>query len=66
MWTEATRIQYERQNARYASDRTEGEWALIAPHLPAAKPIGRPRTAVLPEVINAPFHLLSTGCLARV
>jgi transposase len=35
---------------------------LITPHLPAAKPIGRPRTTVLREVINALFYLLSTGC----
>ena len=66
MWTETTRKQYERQSARYASDLTDGEWALIAPHLPAAKPIGRPRTTVLREVINALFYLLSTGCQWRM
>ncbi len=62
MWTETIRKQYERQSERYASDLTDGEWALITPHLPAAKPIGRPRTTVLREVINALFYLLSTGC----
>jgi transposase len=66
MWTETTRKQYERQSARYASDLADGEWALIAPHLPAAKPIGRPRTAVLREVINALLYLLSTGCQWRM
>ena len=66
MWTETTRKQYERQSERYASDLTDGEWALITPHLPAAKPIGRPRTTVLREVINALFYLLSTGCQWRL
>ena len=66
MWTETTRKQYERQSERYASDLTDGEWAVIAPHLPAAKPIGRPRTTVLREVINALFYLLSTGCQWRL
>ncbi len=39
---------------------------MIAPHLPAAKPVGRPRTTVLREVINALFYLLSTGCQWRL
>ena len=62
MWGETTRKPYERQGARSASELTEGEWALIAPRVPTAKPIGRPRTTVLREVINALFYLLSTGC----
>ncbi len=66
MWTETTRKQYERQSARYASDRAEGKWALIVPHLPATKPIGRPRTTVLRKVINALLYLLSTGCQWRM
>ena len=43
MWTETTRRQYRREDLRYASDMTDPEWALIEPHLPAAKPLGRPR-----------------------
>ena len=66
MWTETTRQQYERQSARYASELTEGEWALIAPHLSAAKPSGRPRTTVSRELINALVYLLSTGCQRRM
>ncbi len=66
MWTETTRKQYERQSERYASDLIDGEWALITPHLPAAKPIGWPRTTVFREVINALFYLLSTGCQWRL
>jgi putative transposase len=37
----------------YTSEVTHGEWALIAPLLPAAKPGGRPRTTDLREVVNA-------------
>ncbi len=66
MWTKTTRKQYERPNARYASDLANGEWALIAPHLPAAKAISRPRTTVLREVTNALLYLLSTGCQWRM
>ena len=29
-WTELTRAQYERGGGRYASDASDGEWALIA------------------------------------
>src|ERR1700730_3857773 len=43
MWTEITRPKYEREGQRYASDVTDAEWALIEPHMPAAKPLGRPR-----------------------
>ena len=43
MWTEITRRKYERKGQLYASDVTDAEWALIEPHMPAAKPLGRPR-----------------------
>jgi putative transposase len=41
-WTEITRRQYRRDQLRYASDLTDGEWQSIAPHLPPAKLLGRP------------------------
>src|SRR6202048_4493862 len=43
MWTEITRRKYQREGQRYASDLTDAEWVLIEPHLPAVKPLGRPR-----------------------
>ena len=43
MWTEITRRKYVREGQRYASNLTDAEWALIEPHMPAAKPLGRPR-----------------------
>ena len=53
MWTEITRPKYEREGQRYASDLTDAEWALIAPHMPAAKRLGRPRETELRAVVDA-------------
>ena len=65
-WTETTRPHYERDCSRYASDMTDAEWALIAPHLPPAKDLGRPRTTDLREVVNALLYMASTGCQWRM
>src|SRR5580704_14390369 len=40
MWTKITRLKYERDAERYASDLTDAEWALIEPHMPAVKAFG--------------------------
>jgi transposase len=61
MWTETTRPQYRREDLRYASDMTDAEWALIAPHLPAAKRLGRPRCVALRAVVEALLYLLRTA-----
>ena len=53
MWTEITRRKYEREGQRYASDLTHAEWALIEPHMPAAKRLGRPRATELRAVLDA-------------
>ncbi|MFQ6018603.1 MAG: IS5 family transposase [Kiloniellaceae bacterium] len=66
MWTEITRLKYERDGLRYASDMTDEEWALIAPLLPPARPLGRPRTTDLREVVNALLYLLRGGCPWRL
>ena len=66
MWTETTRKKYERKTERYASDVTDEEWALIADELPERRPLGRPRTTDLREVVNAIFYLLRTGCQWRL
>jgi hypothetical protein len=42
VWTKITRPKYERAGQRYASDLTDAEWAVIEPHMPAPKPLGRP------------------------
>ncbi len=48
----------------YKTDLTDGQWCLIEPILPEAKPGGRPRSTNLREVINAIFYQLRTGCPA--
>ena len=64
-WTEITRRQYRRAGGRYASDLTDGEWALLAPLMPAASAIGRPRETDLRTVMNALLYIASTGCQWR-
>ena len=61
MWTETTRRQYRRDDLRYASEMTDAEWALIEPHLPAAKRLGRPRCVALRAVVGALLYLLRTA-----
>src|SRR5271168_5084850 len=65
MWTEITRRKYERGGQRYASDVTDAEWALIEPHMPAAKPLGRPREIELRAVLDAILYIARTGCQWR-
>ncbi len=55
VWTEITRSKYRREGLRYASDLTDAEWAVIAPHMPAPRQPGRPRRTPLREVVNALF-----------
>lgn len=65
-WTKTARREYERDCARYASDLTDREWALIAPFLPRPRRLGRPRTSDLREVVNAVFYMATTGCQWRM
>lgn len=65
-WTDITRGDYVRKAARYASDLSGREWALIAPLLPGPKPVGRPHVANLREVANAILYMVSTGCQWRM
>jgi hypothetical protein len=51
-WTEITRPHYVRQGLRYASDTTDGEWALIAPWMPPPKRLGRRRKTKLRAVVE--------------
>src|SRR6266700_1963461 len=66
MWTEITRPKYEREGRRYASDLTDGEWALIEPHMPVAKPLGPPREIELRAVLDAILYIARTGCQWRM
>jgi len=64
-WTETTRRQYGRSGLRYASDLTDGEWALLKPLMPPPSRIGRPRERDLRVVTNAILYMASTGCQWR-
>jgi transposase len=61
-WTKTARHEYARRAQRYSSDLTDREWALIAPLLPGPRPVGRPRTINLREVVNAILYMASAGC----
>ncbi|SRR6266481_1405217 len=50
----------------YDTDMTDAAWARVGPVLPAARPVGRPRTTNLRAVLNAIFYLLRSGCQWRL
>ena len=55
-----------KERSAYPSDLTDDEWAILAPHIPAAKPGGRPREVEMREVCNAIFYVLKSGCHWRM
>jgi len=61
-WTGTTREQYRRDGLRFASDTTDAEWSFLEALMPPEAGLGRPRKAVLREVVNAILYLLWTGC----
>ena len=60
-WTEITRAKYRRDGLRYASDMTDGEWALVEPFMPKRRRLGRPRKTELRAVVDAILYLASSG-----
>ena len=50
---------------RYPSDLRAAEWALLAPHIPAVKPGGRPARWSRWELVNAILYVLRNGCVWR-
>ena len=65
-WDETTRHDHRRVSARYPSDMTDQEWAVIAPLLPPAKAGGRPRKTDLRAVMDAILYIASSGCQWRM
>lgn len=61
-WTEITRPDYDRRGQRYASDTTDEEWALVAPFMPPASKVGRPRRTDMRAVWDAIQYMAATGC----
>ena len=66
MWTKITRPKYQRAAQRYASDLTDAEWAVIEPHMPATKHLGRPRETDLRAVLGSILYIARTGCQWRM
>ncbi|WP_210253006.1 transposase [Beijerinckia sp. L45] len=64
-WNEADRTKYDVIRARYSTDVSEAELALIAPLLPAPKRRGRrPTNAVI--ILNALFYMIRCACPWRL
>ena len=61
MWNATTREQYTRTAARYETDLTDAEWAVIAPHMPPPAKRGRPRDWTFREIMNGIFYILRGG-----
>jgi len=51
--------------ARYPTDLTDRQWAILEPRLPSAKPGGRPRSVDLREVVDAVLYVLRNGIVWR-
>jgi transposase len=66
MWTETTRVKYERKSGRYASDTTDLEWQWIEPLMVVKEGRGRPRKWPMREIVNAMFYILRSGCSWRL
>jgi putative transposase len=54
------------RRARYPSDLTDSQWAVVAPMIPDAAPGGRPRKADKREIVEAILYLLRAGCAWRL
>ncbi len=50
----------------YPTDLSDAEYAYLAPHLPAAKPRGRPRAHPVREIADAICYLIRSGCAWRL
>lgn len=53
------------RTSNYPSDLTDGQWALVEPHLPVSPGGGRPPKTDLRDVVDAILYLLHTGCQWR-
>jgi putative transposase len=53
-------------STRYASDLSDTEFELIAPHVAQKDGSGKKRTVDIREVLNAIFYRVRTGCQWRM
>src|SRR6476646_7567580 len=61
MCTPTSREQHSRTAARYETDLTDAEWAILAPHMPPPANRGRRRDWTFREIINGIFYVLRGG-----
>jgi len=50
----------------YPSDLSDAQWKLLEPHIPPAKPGGRPRSVDMREVLNGILYVVRSGCAWRL
>lgn len=61
-WTETARRDHARGGLRYASDCTDGEWAVVCRLLTPTAKEGRPRKHKARDLWNAIQYIAATGC----
>jgi len=66
MWTSATRRQHSRKNARYETDLTDEERAVVARFFPASPVRARSHKWGMREIVNAIFYVLRGGIAWRL
>jgi transposase len=65
MWTPAARAELARQAQPYTTCRTDAEWQIAQPVLPAPAPCGRPRRWSMRILLDGMLYVLRTGCAWR-
>ena len=65
-WTDITRQQHNRDCARYPSDLSDGEWAVVEKFIPPPRRGGRPRTTDMREIFNAILYIAQGGIAWRM
>ena len=61
-WTKTARREHDRSGLRYASDCTDGEWAVVRPLLRRTTKVGRPRKQKARTLWDAIQYIAATGC----
>jgi putative transposase len=61
-WTESHSGAVSARRVALCKRHEDGEWAQIAPLLPAPRRLGRPREHDLRTIVDAILYLLWTGC----
>jgi len=60
-WTDITRREHNRDCARYPSDLSDAEWAVVEKFIPPPRRGGRPRTTDMREIFNAILYIAQGG-----